>query len=203
MGSSASKTARAAGSAARKYPTRTPPSTTRAPTSSTPSAAAQAAAKEGPTVHPAPYASEARNEAIDLDARDPVLASRLSTLGAVQPNPHYSASSTSSYDPQRNPSSTFPSDMMTSPPQSAFPEPRDNPALRVLEARSRIAEEAEDELSQVGRRGFVGRKYVDAGVVQLALMRRKRGDTDERIEEGLGLARGRLRVLGKGIVEAV
>jgi hypothetical protein len=141
--------------------------------------------------------------AIDADARDPVLASRLTTLGAVQPNPHYSSSSTSSLDPQRNMSSIYPSDMMMSPPQSAFPDPRDNPALRVLEARSRIADDADTELSQVGRKGFDRRKYVDAGAVQLALMRRKRGDTDERIEEGLGIAKGRLAVLKRGVIEAV
>ena len=55
----------------------------------------------------------------------------------------------------------------------------------------------------MGRRGFPGRKYVDAGAVHLALMRRKRGDTDENIEESLGIARGRLSVLRRGVVEVV
>ena len=92
---------------------------------------------------------------------------------------------------------------MNSPPQSAFPDPRNNPVLRVLEARQRIAEAAEEELRDVGRRGFKGRTYVDAGLVTLALMRRARGEPAERIEEGLGIRKGRLSVLGNGIVGPV
>jgi len=141
--------------------------------------------------------------AIDLDVRDPALASRLHTLGAVQPNPHYSASSTSSYDPQRNESSTLPSDMMNAPPRNMFPDPQDNPALRVLEARSRIQDEADQELANIGRKGFVGRKYVDASVVQLVLMRKARGEPDARIEEALTIKKGRLGILGSGIVGTV
>src|SRR5690242_5722983 len=37
---------------------------------------------------------------VDMDARDPAFASRLSSLGAVQPNPHYSPTSRSQFDPQ-------------------------------------------------------------------------------------------------------
>jgi 3-deoxy-7-phosphoheptulonate synthase len=92
--------------------------------------------------------------------------------------------------------------MMQSPPQNAFPDPRNNPVLRVLEARQRISDEAEDELRDVGRRGFAGRKYVDAGVIQLALMRQSRGEPDARIEEALGIKKGRLSVLGRGTVGA-
>ena len=141
--------------------------------------------------------------AINLDARDPVLASRLHSLGAVQPNPHYSASSTSSFDPRRNESATLPSDMMNAPPQNMFPDPGDNPALRVLEARQRIQDEADQELANMGRKGFAGRNYVDAGVIQLALMRRARGEPDARIEEALMMKKGRLGVLGRGIVGTV
>lgn len=141
--------------------------------------------------------------AIYLDARDPAFASRLSTLGAVQPNPHFSPTSTSSFDPQRNPSTTLPSDEFSAPPQSAFPSPRDNPAIRVLEARQRIAAEAEEELTQVGRRGFQGRKYVDASIVQLALMRKQRGENMEKIEETIGIKRGRLGMLREGIIEPI
>jgi 3-deoxy-7-phosphoheptulonate synthase len=92
---------------------------------------------------------------------------------------------------------------MQSPPQSAFPDPRNNPILRVLEARQRIADQAEDELRDVGRRGFQGRTYVDAGVITLAMMRQAKGEPDARIEDALGIKRGRLSVLGKGTVEAV
>ena len=124
-------------------------------------------------------------------------------MGAVEPNPHFSPTSTSAFDPQRNTSSSFPSDMMSAPPQSAFPDPRDNPVLRVLEARQRIQEEAEEELTQVGRRGFQGRKYLDAGLIQLALMRRARGEADQKIEDAMGIKRGRLGTLEKGTVTAV
>ena len=93
--------------------------------------------------------------------------------------------------------------MYQAPPASAFPDPRNNPVLRVLEARQRISDEAEDELRDVGRKGFAGRKYVDAGLIQLALMRQARGEPDSRIEEGLGIQKGRLSVLGRRTVAAV
>lgn len=93
--------------------------------------------------------------------------------------------------------------MMQAPPQSAFPNAKDNPALRVLKARQKIQEEAERELENVGRRGFGGRKYVDVGILQMALMRKKRGESDQKTEQALGIKRGRLGVLGKGIVESV
>ncbi|KAF7677524.1 hypothetical protein GT037_004383 [Alternaria burnsii] len=179
-----------------------------APTSTTqrapaPSAPAQAPTR-GPTVHPEMQATGEKTEAVLQDARDPAFASRLSSLGAVQPNPHYSPSSQSQFDPRRNTSPNLPSDtMMQSLPQSAFPDPRNNPVLRVLEARQKIADQAEDELRDVGRRDFQGRTYVDAGVITLAMMRQAKGEPDSRIEDALGIKRGRLSVLGKGTVEAV
>lgn len=93
--------------------------------------------------------------------------------------------------------------MMQAPPQSAFPDARDNPALRVLAARERIQEEAEQELVNIGRKGFQGRKYVDAGTITLALMRMERGEPHARIEEFFGLERGRLGVLKPGVVKSV
>ncbi|EDU50053.1 hypothetical protein L13192_08387 [Pyrenophora tritici-repentis] len=205
MGSSASKGAKAAGSAARKYPTRAPTSTTTTPTTTTtqkvPGLKTQ---NNGPIVHPELQATSEKTNAVLNDARDPAFASRLSSLGAVQPNPHYSPSSLSQFDPRRNTSPHLPSDtMMNSPPQSAFPDARNNPVLRVLEARQRIAEAAEEELRDVGRRGFKGRTYLDAGLITLALMRMERGEPAERIEESLGIMKGRLGVLGKGVVGSV
>jgi 3-deoxy-7-phosphoheptulonate synthase len=145
-----------------------------------------------------------KTESIDADAKDPALASRLNTLGAVQPNPHYSPTSRSQFDPQpQRPSSQASAllgDMMQAPPQSAFPDPRNNPVLRVLEARQRIQDEAEEDLSHVGRRGFAGRKYVDAGLIQLAMMRQARGEPSQRIEEALGIKKGRLGLLRNGTV---
>jgi 3-deoxy-7-phosphoheptulonate synthase len=141
--------------------------------------------------------------AVELDAHDPAFASRLSSLGAVQPNPHYSPTSTSQFDPQRNRSANEPSDMMQAPPASAFPDPRNNPVLRVLEARQRISDLAEVELRDVGRRSFAGRTYVDAGLITLALMRRARGEPESRIEQALGIKKGRLSVLGRETVGPV
>lgn len=93
--------------------------------------------------------------------------------------------------------------MMQAPPQSAFPDPRNNPVLRVLESRQRISDVADEELRQVGRKSFAGRTYVDAGLITLALMRQARGEPDARIEKALGIKPGRLSVLGKGRVGPV
>lgn len=222
MGSSSSKVGKAAGSAVRKYPNRPTSAATTRPAAAP---APPQAPKAGPSVHPPPQASEAKTPgmlhqsqfieksaitnvdrvivAIDLDARDPAFASRLNTLGAVQPNPHYSPTSISQFDPQRNRSSNEPSDMMQAPPASAFPDPRNNPVLRVLEARQRISDVAEDELRNLGRKSFAGRTYVDAGVITLALMRRARGEPENRIEEALSIKQGRLSVLREGTVGPV
>ncbi|KZM19901.1 3-deoxy-7-phosphoheptulonate synthase [Ascochyta rabiei] len=207
MGSSASKGASAAGAAARKYPTRAPPSnvTARAPA---PSAPRQATSARGRTVEAGAQFSESKpaGGVMDTDARDAAFAERLASLGAVQPNPHYSPTSRSQFDPRpqsQRPAHELLGDMMQAPPQSAFPDARNNPVLRVLEARQRIADEAEQELSRVGRRGFEGRKYVDAGVIQLALMRQARGEPAQRIEQGLGIKKGRLSLLSPGTVGAV
>lgn len=137
-----------------------------------------------------------------MDARDPGLAARLNSIGAVQPNPHYSPSSISNLDPHRTRSADVPADMMQAP-ESAFASLRDNPALRVLEARQRIQDEAEHELEQIGRKGFQGRKYLDAATIQLAMMRKKRGESDARVEEAYNIKKGRLAVLGKGYVDTV
>ena len=97
----------------------------------------------------------------------------------------------------------MPSDMMSELPRSAFPDPQDNPALGILRARQRIQSEAEEELENVGRQSFRGRKYVDAGTITLALMRRQRGEPDSRIEEALGITKGRLSAIREGVVTSV
>lgn len=88
-------------------------------------------------------------------------------------------------------------------PRSAFPDARNNPVLRVLEARQRIADEAEEELRNVGRRSFKGRVYLDAGLIQLALMRQAKGEPDARIEDALGIKKGRLSLLRAGMLAPV
>jgi 3-deoxy-7-phosphoheptulonate synthase len=93
--------------------------------------------------------------------------------------------------------------MMDELPRSAFPDPGSNPALRILDARQRIQQEAEEELENVGRRSFRGRNYVDASTITLALMRRQRGEPDGRIEEALGIKKGRLSALVQGMITSV
>ncbi|KAH8724001.1 hypothetical protein GQ44DRAFT_295495 [Phaeosphaeriaceae sp. PMI808] len=205
MGSAASKTGKAASSAVRKYPTRSPQhTTTRVPPPSAPSAAPSVSAQAPrPSVRPSTQATPIKTQAIEDDVKDPAFASRLSSLGAVQPNPHYSASSISNLDPQRNRSYNEASDMMQAPPVSAFPNLRNNPVLKVLEARQQISDKAENELRDVGRKGFAGRTYVDAGVITLALMRKARGEPEDRIEKALGIKKGRMSVLGKASVGPV
>ena len=75
--------------------------------------------------------------------------------------------------------------MMQSLPQSAFPDPRNNPVLPV--AAPRIG-------TSVAR---------PTPSHTLAMMRQAKGEPDSRIEDALGIKRGRLSVLGKGTVEAV
>ena len=231
MGSSASKGARAAGSAARKYPTHVSRPTNAPPFAPPPGQDV----RPSPTVHPKALASELRNggmlnrpsdttallhpfppvdesqhsalipnlPATNLDAEDPAFAAQLRSLGAVQPNPHFSPTSTSPLDPQRNTSTTRPSNPSSPYPPSAFPDPRTNPALMVLQARQRLQEEAEEEFLNVGRKGFPGRRFVDVSTVRQALLLRQKGEGEEDVERKLGFRKGRLGVLGKGFVEGV
>jgi 3-deoxy-7-phosphoheptulonate synthase len=93
--------------------------------------------------------------------------------------------------------------MMQAPPASAFPDPRNNPVLRVLEARQRISDDAEEELRNIGRKSFAGRSYLDAGLITLVLMRQARGEPTSRIEHALGIKKGRLEALRRGTVGPV
>ncbi|KAI5247907.1 hypothetical protein E4T42_05869 [Aureobasidium subglaciale] len=210
MGSSASKPASRAANAAtkatRQYPSRPSPATSTqaaAPTRTTnapsqPPPPPGAGHRAGPTVHPQPRASGQRNEEINLDASDPDFARSLRQLGAVQPNPTLSPSSTFS----AHPSSHFPNpygqqgNNITAPPQ------RLNPALRVLQARAELAGEAEREFLEAGKRGSAGRRFLDVGTLRNVItMRDQRGMSDAEIERGLGLRSGTVAKLGpKGVV---
>ncbi|KAF2141023.1 uncharacterized protein K452DRAFT_251918 [Aplosporella prunicola CBS 121167] len=222
MGSSASKASRAANIATRVYPARASQAATNAVK---PAPAAGRAAQPGPTVQPQPKASETRDEAINLDAADPAFAAHLRSIGPVQPNPHYSPSSTSPFDPQRPPGSSSTSqptatgrrpadssipDFSTgpnpfAPPIGAMPNPATNPALAILAARERLQAEAENEFANVGRRGAPGRQFLDVGIVkQMFILRDQRGKSEEEIEKLLGLEKGMVKKLGtKGVSEAV
>ncbi|PNS21964.1 hypothetical protein CAC42_562 [Sphaceloma murrayae] len=223
MGSSASKATRAAGTATRKYPSRPSPSsaTTNAPNRPPPPAGATH--QPGPTVYPESQATDTRTEAVNLDASDPDFARSLRSLGAVQPNPTLSTSSrfsgvlagkggarnpleaTSTEPRGGNAGSNFGEGIRAAaggPPVG--PDPRNNPALMVLKARERIAEEADREAGEMGRRGFQGRRFLDVGTIRQALSLRERGVAEEKVEDMLEVKKGTLRLLGtKGVFRPV
>ncbi|EMC94656.1 hypothetical protein BAUCODRAFT_73528 [Baudoinia panamericana UAMH 10762] len=187
MGSSTSKAARATGSAARRYPSRTSPSTsTNAPPRRPPPAPEH---RPGPTVRPQPQVSTTRDEAINLDASDPAFARSLRSIGPVQPNPTLSPSSAF---PQPN-NSNNPSQA----PRPAGPDPRRNPALAVLDARARLQDQADKELQQAGRRGHEGRQFLDVFMIREILVQRdEKGKSAAEIERGMGLRSGVVERLG-------
>ncbi|KAK3072556.1 hypothetical protein LTR53_006610 [Teratosphaeriaceae sp. CCFEE 6253] len=194
MGSSASKASRAAGSAARNYPTRAPPTSQTTSAPPPPSAAFQQSA--GPTVHPQARASGTRDEAINLDASDPDFARSLRSLGPVQPNPTLSTSS--AFPNPSNPNN--PSPTRTSLPPG--PDPRKNPAITVLDSRARLQDQADLEFQQAGRRGHAGRQFLDVYMIRDILTRRDvKGKTAVEIEKAMGLKAGVVERLGaRGVV---
>ncbi|KAI4787000.1 hypothetical protein E4T44_13757, partial [Aureobasidium sp. EXF-8845] len=194
MGSSASKPASRAANAAtkatRQYPSRPSPATsTQAPpharTSNAPSQPLPPPAAKrqpGPTVHPQARASGQRNEEINLDASDPDFARSLRQLGAVQPNPTLSPSSTFA----AHPSSHFPNPYGQQGNNTAAPAQRLNPALRVLQARAELAAEAENEFLEAGKTGGAGRRFLDIGTLRnIIAMRDDRNMSAAEIERGL------------------
>ncbi|KAE9969481.1 hypothetical protein EG328_006844 [Venturia inaequalis] len=211
MGSSASKASRAAGSATRRYPTK-PSAQTSAPAQYRASPATPS--KPGPTVHPTPQVAEERTTDINLDASDPVYASNLRNLGVVDSNPFHSNSSihnsskhhhipdfappTNSRTPAYDNNSPFPY------PSAANMNPASNPALRILQARGQLQDQADKEFENVGRRTFQGRQFLDVTMVSQVLLARRSGASDQEIEKRMGLRAGVVERLGKhGVVEAI
>ncbi|KUJ09651.1 uncharacterized protein LY89DRAFT_627858, partial [Mollisia scopiformis] len=223
MGSSTSKAAKSASklsatNTARTYPTRSPPpssNTTNAQTSRpTPDA------RLGPTVHPESTATDSRDQSIPPSSSDPDLSlnARLRTLGPVQPNPTLSNSSTYTFArspplthsdrPSTNSSTsqthTDPSLTHTqfqpsasNPAQSIFPgRGRENPAISLLTARYRLAEEAEREFAALGKKGSAGRGFVDVQTLRQVLVLRGEGMGGAEIEGRLGLKAGVVGRLG-------
>ncbi|KAI9838498.1 MAG: hypothetical protein M1837_002456 [Sclerophora amabilis] len=212
MGSSSSKAARTvATTATRKYPSRPPgppppppPASGSSRSSNSPSPnQSQGAASTpsyGPTVYPqSKEASPTRNQAINLDASDPDFAASLRSLGAVQPSPTLSHSSTfnsSSQPKQRNDSSSSPPPS-SSRPSSRFPDPATNPAVRLLHARERLADEADREFAEVSKRGHVGRRFLDVVTLrQVLMLRDEKAVPEPEIERILGLKSGVVGRLG-------
>lgn len=141
---------------------------------------------------------------MNLDASDPDLAlnERMRQLGPVQPNPTFSNSSTFNSQSVNRPSSPGSGFMpsKSSPQQSIFPNPALNPAVLLLEARQRLAEQAEEEFDDVGRlgKGKKGREFLDVVTIrQILRLRDQMGRSDKDIEEGLQLREGLVGRLGK------
>lgn len=148
--------------------------------------------------------SETRNEAIDLDARDPVFANRLSQLGPVTPFPQFSPSSTAASAIKASGHLSSRDGAPATPTSTGiYPHPSANPAVAILAARTRIADEADREKGMFGRKGFEGRSYLDVKTIRQVLqLRDEAGKGEEEIERELGLKKGSVRALGRvGVVE--
>ncbi|KAJ9132991.1 hypothetical protein NKR23_g11029 [Pleurostoma richardsiae] len=187
MGSGASK---AAQKSARKFPARAPGAAAPPPP--------PRASRPLPSKKPSPEARTAKDEAVRADGLDPQMpesidaayASRLMQMGAVQPNPLYSPSSTASpMAPQQH---------VDGP---AYPSPSSNPTLGALEARRRLEREAETEFEEMGRSGSQGRQLLNVGTIRSILVMRERGARPEDIEARFNLRRGVVERLGpRGLV---
>lgn len=140
---------------------------------------------------------------VELDSSDPDLglAARLSQLGPVQPNPTQSNSST--FNESHQSSSQFQPSAST-PSQSIFPSAKQNPAVSLLTARYRLAEEAEQEFANIGRKGSPGRQFLDVITIrQILILRDEKGVSPAEIERSLGLREGVVGRLGRrGVVGA-
>lgn len=151
----------------------------------------------GPTVRPQPRAAAERSEEINTDASDPDFARSLRSLGPVQPNPTLSPTSAFRAGQQG---------AVAAPPVG--PDPRDNPALAVLDARAKLQDQAEKEFIEAGRRGHAGRQFLDVYTIrQMLVMRDERGISAGQIEKTMGLKQGSVEKLGPkdmyGLVQEV
>ena len=79
-----------------------------------------------------------------------------------------------------------------------FPSAATNPAIQILDARNRLTDAAEAEFSEMGRRGFQGKQFLDVVLIRQALMMRdEKGMADLEIEKKLGLKSGVVARLGR------
>ncbi|KAB5578267.1 hypothetical protein GE09DRAFT_1214455 [Coniochaeta sp. 2T2.1] len=205
MGASGSK---AAQTGARKFPTRAPGAAP--PRAPRPPRPAPEPPRQPPAAafseNPAQRADAPNQETVATEFMSPGFAARLRELGAVQPNPLFSNSSVAG--PRGpSPSSSSSQDASTQydspPPPPSWPSARDNATLGVLEARTRLEEQAEREADSMGRASDKGRELVDVGTIRRVLLLRARGIGEGEIEQRFGLRSGVVRRLGpKGVVEA-
>lgn len=88
------------------------------------------------------------------------------------------------------------------PHPQIFPDPSQNPALLVLQARERLQQEAESEFAKTSRSDNAGKRFLDVNTIrQILVMRDDKGFSEAEIERNLGLADGMVKSLGrKGVV---
>ena len=134
---------------------------------------------------------------MNADAFDPQLGAALRSIGPVQPAPTYSNSSIAQPSPDSS------SNRQGSQP--IFPEPASNPALAVLDARQKLAHQAEAEFEEYGKKSSKGRSLLDVTIIrQMIALRDDKGLKDEEIERNLGLQKGVAARLGrKGVVSNI
>jgi hypothetical protein len=133
---------------------------------------------------------------------NPAFADRLRKMGAVQPNPFYSPSSTAG--PRHGSPDAGGDPQHSSAPAPSYPSARDNATLGVLEARRRLQERADAEMESMGRSTDKGRELLDVGTIRRVLLLRRQGRSDAEIEARFHLRPGVVRKLGPpGVVEAV
>jgi hypothetical protein len=155
---------------------------------------------------------------IILDASDPdlALAARMRQLGPVHHNNTSSSNNQTTPPPPGTLSPTNPGatdfrptnfqPSASSPSQTVFPARnavggRENAAVSLLTARYRLAEEAEREFAEMGRRGEKGRRFLDVFTIRRVLGMREEGVEEGEIERRLGLAQGSVARLGRrGVV---
>jgi len=161
-------------------------------------------------------ATDSLSSATNLDASDRLYAANLRRIGVVDPNPFFAPPTS---DPHQaapsyrigNSTNSRPSELSSAestslPPPNFFPasDIGSNPALRILQSRQQLQDEAERELDQIGRRGFEGRKFVDIGSIRDAISLRDSGMRASDIEKRLGMRTGSIAKLGtRGVVENV
>jgi hypothetical protein len=194
MGNSASKAVSKVGGAAarRQYPS-TPNlvNSSPAPSAASPAVKSAPAAPVKPSVETAPP-SDGRSEHIELDARDPQFGSALRQVGAARPIT------------ERKPNEDyFPtsSQPMHSGP-NIFPSQPQNPAMLLVQARRRLAQQVESELEDQGRPSFAGRTLISAQEIRQALTSRDdAGRSSQEVEKQLRLKPGILdQLVAKGVV---
>ncbi len=126
---------------------------------------------------------------MDPDFTPSGFAKRLQQMGVVDPNPTYSPSSTAGPHLGGTPSSAA---------GPVFPSARNNTTLSVLEARSRLQRQADEDMeafSQVGNKAQ--RRFLDMRTLIDAIQLQDRGMSAADVEKKLGLAPNLLGKFGR------